>query len=108
MKFVPAKWFQGLYDTHVSTVKQIQLLRVIQLNTILPHGVKRLIIKDADQIMQYGSLSDLTEVDMVFQVRDRDDKYLYYSKHAVFAYPPYCEKVSLHKVFSLNFINRVD
>lgn len=60
----------------------------------LPSNVKRVITKDVDQIMQYGTLQYLFDTDLVYSVRDHDDKDKFYSKKAVFAFAPYCIKAN--------------
>ena len=94
IKYIPVKWFQGLFDTQIPVVKQVQLSRILQLNIFLPYSVKTVVVKDVDQTMQYGSLDDILDTDMLFEIRDKDDRNLYYTRKAVMAYAPICAEVS--------------
>jgi len=92
IKYISYKWFSTLFDHHRSIAEEIQLARLILIPSLLPYWVKRIIIKDADQIMQKASMYDLNdfyEADLSYDEEDSSNPKISYSRVAVFGYTPY-------------------
>ena len=88
IKFTPFKWFQGLFDKYEPIASEIQLARVMFVNQLVPFEVKRVISKDADQIMQFGNILDFYRYDLSYE-EQTDNPDINIPRLAVFGYVAY-------------------
>ena len=85
IQFVSFKWFQGIFDKYEPIASEVQLARVMFVNQIIPFEVKKVIIKDADQIMQYGNILDFYRYDLSYE-EETDNPDVNIPRLAVFGY----------------------
>jgi hypothetical protein len=88
--FTSYKWFLGMFDNFRSLAEEIQLSRVLFLDVMLPYQIKRVIVKDADHIMQHGNILDFYTTDLTYEEEDHKIPENKMTKEAVFGYTPYC------------------